>query len=70
MKNRIIKRALFENDLKQHELAKVLGMHEASLSRKLREDLPEAEQLEIVGKLNEYLKNHETEAHHDGDQKI
>lgn len=48
MKNRIIKEALFKNDLKQYQLAEIMGIHEASLSRKLRNELSEEEQLQIV----------------------
>lgn len=48
MKNRIIKEALFKNDLKQYQLAEIMGIHEASLSRKLRNELSEEEQMQIV----------------------
>lgn len=42
--NREIRKALFENDMKQWELAKLLGVHEVTLIRKLREELPKEEQ--------------------------
>ena len=45
MRNRIIKRALFEADMKQYHLAGLLGIREESLSRKMREELPEEELL-------------------------
>lgn len=48
MKNKNIKFALFETNTTQWELAKLLGTSEASLSRKLREELPAEEQKEIV----------------------
>ena len=52
MKNRIIKEALFKNDLKQYQLAEIMGIHEASLSRKLRNELSEEEQLQMVRMIN------------------
>lgn len=48
MKNAKIKAAMFEHDIKQWELARIMGIHEASLSRKLRDELPAAEQEKIV----------------------
>lgn len=48
MTNKSIRIALLTNDLKQWELAKLLGMHEAALSRKLRFELPQEEQKRII----------------------
>ena len=48
MKNVTIREALEKSGLKQWELAKLLKMSEFTLSRKLREELPEEEQNEIV----------------------
>lgn len=43
--------AMFENNVKQYEVAKLLGIHESVLSRKLREELPDEEQEKIVSKI-------------------
>lgn len=43
-----------ENDMKQYELAELMGIHDFSLSRKLRHELPEDEQARIVS----IIKNH------------
>lgn len=51
MKNRKIRIAMFENNVKQYEVAKLLGIHESVLSRKLREELPDEEQEKIVSKI-------------------
>ena len=48
MKNVRIKIAMTENDLKQWQLAKLMGIHEGSLSRRFREELPEEEQDRII----------------------
>ena len=48
MNNKKIRTALFETETKQCELAHAIGMHEQSLSRKLRWELPEEEQNKLV----------------------
>ena len=48
LKNVKIRIALIEHDIKQCELARILGIHEQTLSRKLRDELPAAEQDKIV----------------------
>lgn len=48
MKNQKIRIAMIQNNVKQYEVAKLLGISETSLCRKLREELPEDEQNEIV----------------------
>lgn len=48
MKNRIVRTELFKQEVTQSRLAKALGMHEQSLSRKLRYELPKEEQLKMV----------------------
>ncbi len=48
MRNKIIRVSMIEAGLKQWELAKLLGVSESVLSRKLREELPLTEQEEIV----------------------
>lgn len=48
MKNEIIRRAMFEYGLKQYQLAKILGISEASVSVMLRYDLSVAEQKQIA----------------------
>ena len=54
MKNAKIKAAMFENDIKQWELARIMGIHEGSLSRKLRDELPTAEQDKIVDLIRQH----------------
>lgn len=51
MKNQRIRIAMIQNNIKQYEVAKLLGISETSLCRKLREELPEEEQNEIVAKI-------------------
>ena len=41
--------AMIEHNVKQYQLAGMMGIHEQSLSRKLRPELPESEQDEIIG---------------------
>lgn len=59
MKNKLIRDALAKHDYKQWELAEIMGINEFSLSRKMRHELPEEEQKEIVSKIEEYAKNNE-----------
>jgi predicted XRE-type DNA-binding protein len=48
MKNIEIKDALKEANMKQWQLAELLGITEWTLSRKLRKELPEADKKEIL----------------------
>ena len=48
MTNMKVRMAMMENGLKQWEVARLLGIHEAVLSRKMRDELPEEEQDRIV----------------------
>lgn len=48
MKNKLIRTALFNCGVKQFELADAMGVHEQTLSRKLRHELSEDEQKRIV----------------------
>ncbi len=48
MKNARIKVALIENGMKQWQLAQLMGVHEATLSKRMREELPAEEQDRIV----------------------
>ena len=54
MQNKSIRIALMENNMKQYELAELMGIHDFSLSRKLRHELPADEQRRIVT----LIKNH------------
>ncbi len=56
MKNPIISRFLFENELKQWQAADLLGIKPESLCRKLRYELPEEEQEKIVSTIKEEIK--------------
>ena len=53
MKNEKIRIAMIQNNLKQYEVAKLLGISETGFCRKLREELPEEEQNDIVSKIKE-----------------
>ena len=48
VKNAKIKVALIENGMKQWQLAQLMGVHEATLSKRMREELPAEEQDRIV----------------------
>jgi predicted XRE-type DNA-binding protein len=48
VKNARIKVALIENGMKQWQLAQLMGVHEATLSKRMREELPAEEQDRIV----------------------
>ncbi len=48
MKNKKVKMAMAEAGMKQWELAQLLGIHEGTLSRKFRLELPAEEQDQIV----------------------
>ena len=48
MKNLKIREALKETGLKYWELAKLLGISDGTLCRRLREELPEEEQRRII----------------------
>ena len=51
MPNKKIRNTLIAYGMKQWELADLLGMHPVTLTRKLRHELPEEEQEEIVNKI-------------------
>ena len=53
MKNIEIKMELLKQNMKQYELADLLGITEFSLSRKLRKELPKEEQEKIVKLIRE-----------------
>lgn len=53
MKNKLIRTALFEHGIKQFELADAMGIHEQTLSRKLRHELPADEQKLLVAIIKE-----------------
>ena len=55
-KNANIRIALIEADMAEYELAELLGIADTSLSRKLRRELPEKEQQDIIAKIREYKK--------------
>lgn len=43
-----IKKALFENNMKQWQLAELLGVSEFTLSRKMRKEFPESAKAKII----------------------
>ena len=60
-KNMLIRTALFTHCIKQCQLADALGIHEQTLSRRLRHELPESEQKRIV-KVIERMANGQVES--------
>ena len=48
MRNKKVRIKLLEHDLKQWELAKIMGVSEATVYRLLRDELPEEKQDQIV----------------------
>lgn len=56
MKNKRIKLAMMEAELHQWEVARIMGIHEGSLSRRLRDELPEEEQDKIVDMIRKYAQ--------------
>ena len=61
MNNIRIKVAMTEANLKQWELARIMGVHEATLSRKFRDELPTEEQERIVDLIRQHKKQGEIE---------
>ena len=57
MTNKRIRIKLLEYDLKQWNLAKIMGVSEATIYRRLREELPEDEQDRIIGIIEEAMSN-------------
>lgn len=53
MNNKKIRAALVAYGMKYWELADLLGIHPATLSAKLRHELPEEEQAEILKKIKD-----------------
>ncbi len=51
--NKKIRIALIENDMKQWNLANVLGVSESTLSQMLRKELPIEKQNEIIKRIEE-----------------
>lgn len=57
MKNKRIRKVMFDLELKQFELADCLGIFESNASRLLnRKELPKKKQDEIIAKLKAYKK--------------
>ena len=57
MNNKKIRIAMINNDLKQYQLARILKTHEGSISRLLKEELPDEEQDRIVRLIEEAEKH-------------
>lgn len=60
MKNERVRKKLFLCEVKQYELAVALKVHEQTLSRWLRVELPESEQTrlcEVIERISEERKN-------------
>lgn len=59
MNNSRVRNALFQNDFKYWQLARIMEISEATLSRKLRTELPVDEQDRIVRLIEEEAKKNE-----------
>lgn len=57
MNNLLIRIEMTKHNLKQWQLADILGISEFSLSRKLRKELPELEQERIISLIQNYADN-------------
>ena len=57
MANIKVRVKMYETGLKQWELAKLMGVSESVLSRKLRDELPEEEQEKIIELIEGSLTN-------------
>ena len=55
--NKKIRIAMFDAGIAQWQLAEILGIHEGSLSRKMRHELPAEEQDKIVKMIKEATHN-------------
>ena len=56
MANKVIRCALINSGVKQYQLADKLGIAEATLSRKLRKELPKEEKQKILAAIEELAK--------------
>lgn len=65
MTNKAIRLAMFNAELKQYQLAELLGCSEAWVSILLRSELPKSDQQRIV----EIIKSYEADKDHDGNAK-
>lgn len=57
MNNKKLRTYLAANMLKYWQLARIMGISEMTLTRKLRDELPEPEQDRICKLIDEYVKN-------------
>ena len=54
--NMRVRKAMFEHNLAQWQLAKILGCSEQSIWRKLRDELPDDEQTRIIQAIERSVK--------------
>lgn len=59
MKNKMVRKELFNREVKQAELADALKIHEQTLSRKLRHELSKEEQREMCEVIRCIAENRE-----------
>lgn len=59
MKNKEIRLAMFEKDIRQWELAEMLNVSEAQVSRLLRSELPTDKKAHILSVINNCEVNYE-----------
>lgn len=61
MRNEFIKNAIVSNGLHQWEVADALGVHESTLCKKLRYELPDDEKARILKTIEEIGGKHDDE---------
>ena len=57
MKNKRVRKSLFVHEVTQAQLADAIGIHEQTLSRKLRHELPLDEQKKLCEEIERLAKN-------------
>jgi DNA-binding Lrp family transcriptional regulator len=60
MNNEIVRKAMRNKNLKQWEVAELIGISESTMVKRMRNELPKAEQEEIVRRIEAHVDN-ETE---------
>ena len=56
MTNKAVRTAMIEANLHQWELARLLEIHESTLCRMMRDELPAEKQEEIISVIHEHMK--------------
>ena len=65
--NRIIRKALFENDMYVYQLSSVLGKSVPTITRMMRAEMAPEEQEKIAQLIKDWAKSNRSEAQHETD---